>query len=441
MEQRWHTELRRVTLALLFASGVGWLFDITAWAIATTFVLYTSWQLWQTRRLQLWLDSSDIQDPPDSHGIWGQIFDDIYHLQKRNLRSKDRLRAVLKRIQDSTEALRDGVLMVDSQGALEWWNPAAERYLGLKESHDINQPVTNLVRDPEFKRYFDKVNYREPLEITSPANTNLTLQIHITLFGNKDRLILVRNVTRVKHLEQMRQDFVANVSHELRTPLTVIRGYLETYLDNVENLPPTWKRGMQQMNNQANRMDNLVQDLLLLSRLENSQEQHQTQLDIPQLLKAVVSDAKALSNGSHDINLQLETQKNILGQASEIQSVFSNLVFNAVKYTPAGSDINISWYEDDKGLHLEVTDDGPGIEPQHISRLTERFYRVDASRSNETGGTGLGLAIVKHALAKHDATLSIRSQLGEGSTFSCHFPAQSIIPLKQLTTEGTENTK
>lgn len=431
MEQRWHTELRRVTLVLLLAIGIGWLFDITAWAIAATFVLYTNWQLWQARRLQLWLNSPDIQDPPDSHGIWGQIFDDIYRLQKRNQRSKDRLKAVLNRIQDSTEALRDGVLMVDSQGALEWWNPAAERYLGLKESHDINQPVSNLVRDPNFKRYFDKTNYREPLEIPSPANTNLTLQIHITLFGNKDRLILVRNVTLVKHLELMRQDFVANVSHELRTPLTVIRGYLETYLDNMENMPATWKRGMQQMQNQASRMDNLVQDLLLLSRLESSQEQHQTQLDIAQLLKVVISDAQTLSDGKHKISLRLETDKDILGQSSEIHSAFSNLVFNAVKYTPAGSDIDICWYEDKQGLHLAVRDDGPGIEPQHLSRLTERFYRIDASRSNETGGTGLGLAIVKHALARHDAKLTIKSRLGSGSTFSCHFPAQSIIPLKQ----------
>jgi two-component system phosphate regulon sensor histidine kinase PhoR len=414
-------------LALSLAIFIGWIFDAIPWALAFTFMLYSCWQLWQTRRLQLWFESADIKDPPDSHGIWGQIFDDIYRLQRRNQAAKNKLKTVLKRIQDSTEALRDGVLMVDDQGALEWWNPAAQQYFALKESHDINRPVTNFVRDPLFKQYFDEANYSEPLEITSPINTNLTLQIHITLFGNNDRLILIRNITRVKHLELMRQDFVANVSHELRTPLTVIRGYLETYIDNAEQMPPTWLRGMQQMENQALRMDNLVKDLLLLSVLENGQERHPSPLNICAILEAVVADAKTLSNGQHNIKLHLVSHKNISGQENEIRSAFSNLVFNAVKYAPAGSDIDIRWREDTQGLYLDVIDDGDGIEPQHLSRLTERFYRVDSSRNNATGGTGLGLAIVKHTLALHNATLSIESELGKGSLFSCHFPAQLMI--------------
>ena len=431
MDQRWKIEFRRMLITLSLAIFIGWMFDAIAWSIAFTFMLYSCWQLWQTRRLQLWLDSPDIKDPPDSHGIWGQIFDDIYRLQRRNQAAKNKLKSVLKRIQDSTEALRDGVLMVNDQGELEWWNPAAQRYLALKESHDVNRPVTNLVRDPQFKRYFDQINYAEPLEISSPINASLTLQIHITLFGNNDRLILIRNITRVKHLELMRQDFVANVSHELRTPLTVIRGYLETYIDNAEQMPPTWVRGMKQMENQALRMDNLVKDLLLLSRLENTQEQHQVPLDISAILQIIVDDAKALSNGQHRIKLHLETKNNILGQVNEIQNAFSNLVFNAIKYTPAGSDIDIYWREDAQGLHLDVVDDGDGIEPQHLSRLTERFYRVDASRHNAAGSTGLGLAIVKHALAVHNGTLTIESEHGNGCKFSCHFPAQSVIADKR----------
>jgi two-component system phosphate regulon sensor histidine kinase PhoR len=427
IDQRWKIELRRIILTLSLAIFIGWIFDVIPWALAFTLMLYSCWQRLQTRRLQLWLESSDIKDPPDSHGIWGRIFDDIYRLQRRNQAGKDKLKSVLKRIQDSTEALRDGVLMVNDQGALEWWNTAAQQYLALKESHDINRPVTNLVRDPQFKKYFDDADYSELLEITSPINTSLTLQIHITLFGNNDRLIVIRNITRVKHLELMRQDFVANVSHELRTPLTVIRGYLETYIDNAEQMPPKWLRGMQQMEKQALRMDNLVKDLLLLSVLENGQERLPSNLNIASILEAVIADAKSLSNGQHNIELHLASEKNILGQENEIRSAFSNLVFNAVKYTPAGSNIDIHWREDTQGLYLDVIDDGDGIEPQHLSRLTERFYRVDASRNNATGGTGLGLAIVKHTLALHNATLSIESEIGSGSLFSCHFPAQQMI--------------
>ncbi len=429
VNQDWRGALIRHLLLVLAASLVlGVVSGHYGWALALGLALYLGWTLWQLLRLHQWLRNHQPDEPPpDSYGLWGEVFDNIYHLQRRNQRARGRLQAVIDRIQESTAALRDAVIMLDSDGNLEWWNLAAENLLGLKTPQDGGQPVSNLIRHPRFKEYFDQEDYREPLEIPSPINERLRLQFHITLYGNREHLMLVRDVTRVHQLEQMRKDFVANVSHELRTPLTVIAGYLETLLDNVEDVNPRWLRALQQMQQQAGRMQNLLNDLLLLAKLEATEYPGDNKpVAVDALLASIRNDAQALSAGrNHRISLDATPAVQLKGSEAELRSAFSNLVFNAVKYTPDEGEIRIRWWADEQGAHLSVQDTGIGVDPKHLPRLTERFYRVDSSRASNTGGTGLGLAIVKHVLIRHRARLEISSVPGKGSTFTCHFaPAQ-----------------
>ncbi|MEE3633922.1 MULTISPECIES: phosphate regulon sensor histidine kinase PhoR [unclassified Pseudomonas] len=399
------------------------------WSLALGLGLYLGWTLKQLLRLHEWLRLHQVDEaPPDGYGLWGEVFDSIYHLQRRDQRVRGRLQAVIDRVQESTAALKDAVIMLDSDGNLEWWNRAAETLLGLKTPQDSGQPVTNLVRHPRFKEYFEQENYLEPLEIPSPINDRLRVQLHITRYGNNEHLMLVRDVTRIHQLEQMRKDFVANVSHELRTPLTVIAGYLETLLDNVEDVNPRWVRALQQMQQQGGRMQTLLNDLLLLAKLEATDYPSDNQpVAINALLQSIKADAKALS-GQRNQNITLETEGDVYlkGSEAELRSAFSNLIFNAVKYTPDGGQIRIRWWSDSQGAHLSVQDSGIGIDPKHLPRLTERFYRVDSSRASNTGGTGLGLAIVKHVLLRHRGRLEISSVLGHGSTFTCHFAATQL---------------
>jgi two-component system phosphate regulon sensor histidine kinase PhoR len=383
-------------------------------------------------RLHDWLrHHKPDEPPPDGYGLWGEVFDSIYHLQRRDQRVRGRLQAVIDRVQESTAALKDAVIMLDSEGNLEWWNRAAETLLGLKTPQDSGQPVTNLVRHPRFKEYFELANYAEPLEIPSPVNDRLRIQMLITRYGNNEHLMLVRDVTRLHLLEQMRKDFVANVSHELRTPLTVICGYLETLLDNVEEVNPRWVRALQQMQQQGGRMQTLLNDLLLLAKLEATDYPSDNQpVAVPALLQSIKNDAQALSGAKNqEITLDVESEWSLKGSEAELRSAFSNLIFNAVKYTPAEGKIRIRWWADGRGAHLSVQDSGIGIDPKHIPRLTERFYRVDSSRASNTGGTGLGLAIVKHVLLRHRGALEINSVPGKGSVFICNFaPIQMTKP-------------
>lgn len=401
------------------------------WSLAIGLGLYLAWTLKQLLRLHEWLSNHQTDEPPpDGYGLWGEVFDSIYHLQRRDQRVRGRLQAVIDRVQESTAALKDAVIMLDSEGNLEWWNRAAETLMGLKTPQDSGQPVTNLVRHPRFKEYFEQDSFAEPLEIPSPNNDRVRIQMLITRYGNNEHLMLVRDVTRIHQLEQMRKDFVANVSHELRTPLTVIFGYLETLLDNVEEVNPRWVRALQQMHQQGGRMQTLLNDLLLLAKLEATDYPSDNHpIVVSTLLKTITSDAQALSgNKNQQIDLNIETDMLLKGSDTELRSAFSNLIFNAVKYTPAEGKIQIRWWADDRGAHLSVQDSGIGIETKHLPRLTERFYRVDSSRASNTGGTGLGLAIVKHVLLRHRGTLEINSVPGKGSVFTCHFPPIQLAP-------------
>ncbi|MEK8078403.1 phosphate regulon sensor histidine kinase PhoR [Pseudomonas sp. XK-1] len=431
MNQDWRTPLiRRLLLLIAACLLLGLITGEYGWSMALGLAGYLGWHLQQLLRLHKWLRTrKGDEPPPDGYGLWGEVFDNIYHLQRRDQKARGRLQAVIDRVQESTAALKDAVIMLDRDGNLEWWNLAAEKLLGLKTPQDSGQQITNLVRDPRFIEYFEGSNYQEPLELPSPVSDRLRLQFHITQYGNREHLMLVRDITRIHQLEQMRKDFVANVSHELRTPLTVIAGYLETLLDNVEAVNPRWLRALQQMQQQGGRMQNLLNDLLLLAKLEATDYPSDNQpVAVDLLLLSIKNDAQALSaERHHRISLEADPHLRLKGSETELRSAFSNLVFNAVKYTPDEGEIRIRWWADDQGAHLAVTDTGLGIEAKHLPRLTERFYRVDSSRASNTGGTGLGLAIVKHVLLRHRARLEIHSDLGKGSSFTCHFPAQQMV--------------
>ncbi|WP_370277508.1 phosphate regulon sensor histidine kinase PhoR [Pontibacterium sp.] len=428
MQHNRHSMLSNLFLFAGLGLFVGFVFGYPAEFLSAGLLIWSLLQVKQFGRLNEWLhrDKSDAE-PPECTGHWGDLFDEFSRQQKRTASREAFLRSVIKRFQQSSAALHDAVVIINDQNNLEWWNRSAERLLGFKTTTDRGKPVINLLRDPRFIRYYKRNSYEDPLQLPSPVNHEIELQYQITRFGKGDRLLVARDITQMLRLEQTRQDFVANASHELRTPLTVILGYLETFLD--QDLPRPLNRGMTQMQQQARRMQNLVSDLLLLSRLEATRQvtdEHPVQ--IQSLIHNIHDAAVELARGrGHEFELDLDPQHDLLGQEVELHSAFSNLVYNAVRYTRENGKIRIRWWADKDGGHFSVTDNGIGIDAMHISRLTERFYRVDESRSSESGGTGLGLAIVKHVLSRHGGQLTIQSKKGEGSTFTCHFPLDHLM--------------
>ncbi len=413
-------ELRRLLIIFVICVGYGVLFGLQWWLLFTGLCLYLAWLFYQMYRLNKWLIRG-TDEPPESSGLWGEIFDNIYKLQCQQRAETENLQAVIKRIQEITSALKDGIIILDWRGHLDFWNPAAQRMIGFR-TKDQGLSIINFIRDPKFVEYFEGDNYAEPLDLQSPRQTSKQLQIQITRFGQQERLIVIRDITQVHNLEQMRQDFVANVSHELRTPLTVINGYIETISDN--NKTPTWDKPLQQILQQGKRMSLLINDLLVLSKLETTEAgRNQKELDLAPLLISIKNEAEALGNDKQQtIRLQCDEPISILANEKEIHSAFSNLAINAVKYTPEHGVIDLHLWKNENHIYFSVTDNGPGIDSKHLPRLTERFYRVDASRNSATGGTGLGLAIVKHVLLRHDGELKITSELGKGSTFTCVLP-------------------
>ncbi|OZB12753.1 MAG: phosphate regulon sensor histidine kinase PhoR, partial [Marinobacter sp. 34-60-7] len=414
MQYNWSRYLRLILTALAGFTLLGWYLGYPLYGLLAGLLIYLWWTLMQSRRLYQWLNHpSASEDAPQSIGLWGDIFDRLHKLHQSHLITQDKLRAQINRVQESTNAMRDGVIMTDARGAMEWWNGSAEYLLGFKRSSDRGQFIHNLIRNPAFKAYFDARDYREPLDLPSPAKPHLRLQIQISLFGDNDRLIVAKDVTRLYQLEQMRRDFVGNVSHEMRTPLTVISGYLETLVDHADELPPKWRRAINTMAAQSSRMEALITDLILLSRIETGEHMvDDTLTDVEALLQQICHDARALSGErQHQITANITDHRLLKGDESQLRSAFSNLIFNAVKYTPAGGEITVSWTTNRDGAHLSVRDTGIGIDPVHIPRLTERFYRADPSRHKDTGGTGLGLAIVKHVLINHDGNLEIKSRV------------------------------
>jgi two-component system phosphate regulon sensor histidine kinase PhoR len=380
--------------------------------------------LWRDRRelgrLRRWAAQPRLTDPPEAEGVWGEVFDHLHRHRRANLRRRRRLAELIVRQRRAAQALPYGVAMLEAGLRLDWCNRAAAEHLGLDPERDRGQPIANFLREPGFVHYLAAGDFSRPVRIAGAQGRTLALQL--VPFGQDEHLLLSQDVTGAERLEAMRRDFVANVSHELRTPLTVLSGFLETIRD-LKLDSERVRDYVALMAPQAERMKRLIEDLLTLSALEHSPAPPaEERIAIRPLLERVRAEAEALSAGHHRITLSIEGAHDLAGAESEIASAFLNLVSNAVRYTPAGGEVRLRWRSDDSGAEFTVEDTGIGIAPEHIPRLTERFYRVDRSRSRETGGTGLGLAIVKHALARHDATLAIESTPGKGSRFSARFP-------------------
>ncbi len=418
----WKTEITRLALLVGAAALLGSAMGLGPWLVVIATSGYALWSLYHLHQLNHWLLHGQEQEPPEATGLWGQVLDLIFQIQREDREVKARLQAMVDYLRSSFASMSDATVMLDPAGNIEWCNRAAGTLLGLRQSDDSGRLLVNLLRSPEFIRYFDAEKYDEPLEMVSPVNQQIRLLVSITFFGRRSRLLFARDVTRTHRLEQMRRDFVANVSHELRTPLTVIGGYLDTFAGQVaEN--PRWQRAIEQMQQQSRRMQNLVSDLMALSRLESlPSPRERERIALRPLMEMIREEALIAADGERDFQLECDDSLAVLGHEGELRSAFSNLAVNAAKYTRPGDSIWMRWYADRDHAYFEVSDSGQGIEPRHIPRLTERFYRVDPSRSSATGGTGLGLAIVKHVLLRHQAELRVHSEPGKGSTFTCVFP-------------------
>ena len=428
MNKSWSNEVWRlfglVFLGLIFGGLIGQV----AWALVLLIGAYLVWHLRNLYRLDQWLQGKRKGIPEYSEGAWSNVYYHLYRLQQRNRRRKKRLATMVSRFRESTNALPDAAVILDAAGNIETWNKKAKELLKLKAPQDVGQPVTNLLRNPIFNQYLMQQDFGKALQLASPFDEKVHLSLRLVPYGNKQQLLQVRNITHLHNLEVMRRDFIANVSHELRTPLTVISGYLETMMDDNDEWALKNNTILTSMSQQATRMQNIVTDLLLLSRLETESSEHVRQfVDVPAMLEMIRNDAEAFSQGRHKITLEYDKELCLHGNREELVSAFSNLIFNAVKYTQNGGEIHVRWYANSKGAHFEVQDNGAGIPAQHVSRLTERFYRVDVGRSRASGGTGLGLAIVKHVLNRHGAKLQIVTELDKGSTFSCHFPQKLVM--------------
>jgi len=381
--------------------------------------------------LERWLRLSDHSPAsiPAGSGAWDDVFAHLARYVRQHSQSQELLSLALERMRSVTSAMPDGIVILDETDRIEWCNPVAEQHLGINLSLDTGQQITYLVRQIPFVEYLAARKYSNPLILNQTRQQGIIVSLQLVPYGYNQKLLISRDITRFEKIETMRRDFIANVSHELRTPLTVISGFLET-LSADENVNSGFnKRALVLMSEQTTRMQRLIEDLLILSRLENEQSiVNEKAVEVTSLLRGILQDAESLSAGRHQIKLNIASQDQLLGSEEELRSAFGNLISNAIRYTPDSGEISINWEKrDGQGLFF-VQDSGIGIEPEHIPRLTERFYRVDSSRSRETGGTGLGLAIVKHVLSRHQARLEITSQVGKGSRFTIWFPAKRLIP-------------
>ncbi len=420
----------RLAIVGAICAGSGWLFGarVGLWlAVAGLGALYLG-QLVYLAALGNWLERPSLSTIPNGIGAWGEVFARLYRQQRASEIAQQRLIDNEERFRRTISALPDGIILIDASLQIEWCNPVAERHLGVSLKRDLGLRLTNLVRDPAFVAYISAGRYEQPLLFTPLSLPGATLSLAVVEFEPARSMVLTRDITQSERVDAMRRDFVGNVSHELRTPLTVIKGFLESIIDGGSDLDSTRLHHLNLMHEQADRMHRLVEDLLTLSRLESQQGPDvEEEVDAAQLVSQVADEARTLSAGRHRISVEAQKLK-IRGARDELRSAYGNLVSNAVRYTPVGGHITLRCVEQDGGIALQVQDTGIGVAAEHIPRLTERFYRVDKSRSRETGGTGLGLAIVKHVLIRHQARLDVQSDIGKGSLFSAWFPPARRIP-------------
>lgn len=382
--------------------------------------------------LDHWLADPEACVVPNGTGLWESVFGRLNKMARLQREEREQSSAALRHLEQATSALPEGVVILDQSDRIEWCNPLAEQHFGLDGARDIGQQITYLARQPEFVQYLTVRDFSEPLVLRGARHDGLTLSIKLIAYSASKKLLISRDITSFERIETMRRDFVANVSHELRTPLTVVNGFVETLSDMPKLDNEMARRALHLMGEQTQRMERLVNDLLTLSKLDNALNAlKEDTVQAPALLRTLYEEGLSLSAGKHVLRLEMESDCNLLGNIEELRSAFSNLISNAIRYTPQGGEIVLRWKECNGQPVFSVQDSGLGIAPHHIPRLTERFYRVDHSRSRETGGTGLGLAIVKHVTIRHQARLEITSEEGKGSTFSIVFPAKRRLSLPE----------
>jgi two-component system phosphate regulon sensor histidine kinase PhoR len=430
MSNPWKAERQRLLLLLTAAALVGWSTGYWLLSFLAFSCAYLLWHLFQLLQLEKWLRGGAQPNlAPDMSGAWDLLARYIYGIQRRHQKRKARMSGLLSRFEQLATALPDGTVLLRENDEIEWSNKVAEELLGIKFPQDAGRRINNLIRNPEFHAYLHGGRYDEPLNITSPLSDRIELNIRIIPFGEGERILTARDISSFMRVQTMRRDFVANVSHELRTPLTVMSGYLESMLDDT-GLGKDYRQALKSIQQQSRRMQHIVEDLLHLSRLESDLGAlEENEVQVPKLLTALANEtAHMVAESGHVVQLSLDHELALTGVAHELNSIFSNLLHNALRHTPPGTRIEIQWYSDRNGEPvLQVNDNGPGIAPEHVPRLTERFYRVDTGRSREAGGSGLGLAIVKHIMMRHGGVFDIQSILGEGSRFICRFPAGRAV--------------
>jgi len=419
----WASTLALAAMAVIVGFAFHW--AAAAAVLLAGMALYSA----QLAAFLRWLQRPTRDTLPAGRGVWEEAFAALHrHLKDRD-EERDRLRLALARFRDAGRALPDGVLILDREYHIEWANPTAARHFAIDVRRDLGQPIAHFVRQPDFVAWLAAGDFREPLTLRG-ARGDAVLLLRLIEFGDEQKLLNSRDITAQERLETMRRDFVANVSHELKTPITVLAGFVETLGDpKIEMSAAQRKRYLGLMAEQARRMQQLIEDLLTLSALESSPTPEDEQsIALRPLVEQLADEARALSAGRHSVAVRVEADGRLVGSRRELHSAFSNLVSNAVRYTPEGGRVTLYWRAEGERGVFGVEDTGIGVEPRHIPRLTERFYRVDHGRSRETGGTGLGLAIVKHVLTRHQASLEVESRLGQGSTFRAVFPAERLAP-------------
>lgn len=426
MPKVWTWTLFRYCIALVAGGLIGYLYERPTLGILLVALGLLFWQLYNLYRLERWLAAGQIAEIPDGDGVWPPVFAKIEFIKGKAKRRGKRFRKLVKDLRTSTEAFPDGGVILNAHHEIVNYNQAARILLGLKGRRDRGQRIENLLRYPDFIDFLNSPGERQAVDIPSPVGNDSWLSCRLIPYGPEQTLLLIRDVSQRVKIEKVRRDFVANASHELRSPLTVIMGYLDALAED-ERIPASWKPPIGVMQDQSIRMRRLVEDLLQLSKLESGQSVSKDNVvDVGSIVSAAKKEAFALPEHPRAIDIDIESPANILGEEVELQSIVSNLVANAVRYTPPEGEVSIRWTVDSEGGHLIVKDTGIGISEEDIPRVTERFYRADGGRARQRGGTGLGLAIVKHALRRHDAELEIRSRLGHGSTFVCHFPRERL---------------
>ena len=379
-------------------------------------------------KLSKWLNNPSLSNLPHGTGVWQHIFTKHYQILKESKKSKKNLVSTLDQFTQAAEALMDGVVALNESNEIIWSNRRSQVMLNLNSKKDTGQPINYIFRNTDLISYLEKGNYEESIKVNLEASNTKTIEIKIVMFGEKQKVLIAKDISQAIKIESDRKEFISNVSHELKTPLTVISGFIETLEDMFTISGKEHKNILKMMSDQAYNMSKLIDDLLLLSNVESSIFQNRSEkLLINTIMSKIKKNISILDAKNHKIKYQIDSSLTIYGSKKEIESAFLNLITNAVRYTDKDGFISISWGLINGLPIFEVRDTGSGIEQKHINRITERFYRVDTDRSRDTGGTGLGLSIVKNIIKKHDGELKITSAIGKGSSFKLIFNKESII--------------